>query len=117
MLAGMGLDETAPRFVFVDGYLIESLSDAGDEPAIEVSGIQTDPRIMLGGQDSGLALDALNQAFAGHGAIIQIHDRASAPLRLVFFIRKALFSRSPSVVAIRMLPVDRAAYTFYKMTF
>ena len=84
----------ARRMIFVDGHFVPALSHfenlpAGVRVASLASMLESEPdRVMatLGGLDDGAAFTALNAAFAGAGAWIELDDGAALdePLQLIF---------------------------------
>jgi Fe-S cluster assembly protein SufD len=108
MFAAVG----ARRIVFVDGALVPELSDlAGLEPGLKISSLAAAlgrgaPEIMarLGaaGPAEGDVAYALNTAFMGDGAVVEVSTELARPLHLVFTYGSqrpaAVFSRSLVVV-------------------
>jgi Fe-S cluster assembly protein SufD len=102
----------ARRIVFVDGMLAPELSDLAPEPGLKISslaaalgagGAETIARLGVGPAEGDVAY-ALNTAFMGDGAVIEVAPgaRPSRPVHLVFVYGSdraaAVFARSLIVV-------------------
>jgi Fe-S cluster assembly protein SufD len=84
-VAQLGLDAAAPRCVFVDGYLIDSLSTTAARRSLSIEPLADDPSHLLGGAvelDSPLV--ALNTAFASAGAHIRVTGVVDTPIQCIF---------------------------------
>jgi Fe-S cluster assembly protein SufD len=96
----------ARRIVFVDGVLVPELSDLADvEPGLKISSLSDvlsrralTEWLAAAGPAEGDVAYALNTAFMGDGAVIEIAAEIARPLHLVFFhgadCANAVFSRS-----------------------
>lgn len=80
LLTGLDLGDARSRCVFIDGYLIESLTELPSDVALEV-GASSFPGSFDRDQT---ALASLNAAFADAGVTIRINGESSAPVELVF---------------------------------
>jgi Fe-S cluster assembly protein SufD len=108
MFAAVG----ARRIVFVDGALVPELSNlAGLEPGLKISSLnaalgrgapEIAVRLGTAGPAEGDVAYALNTAFMGDGAVVEVSAEIARPLHLVFVYGSpraaAVFSRSLVVI-------------------
>jgi len=84
-LAGLKLDEQAPRCVFIDGHLIDSLSHQVTTDSLSIESLTTDPSRLLNHEAPiHSSLVALNTAFASAGVAVHVSGIVEQPLQLVF---------------------------------
>jgi Fe-S cluster assembly protein SufD len=105
----------ARRIVFVDGAFVSELSDlAGLEPGLKITSLadvlgrgasEIAARLGATGPAEGDVAYALNTAFMGDGAVVEVSGAIARPLHLVFVYGSpraaAVFSRSVVVLAPR----------------
>jgi len=84
-LVPLDLDADAPRLVFVDGLLVESLSTAFAGKNLTVAALAADPAALFAtDSDDSSALESLNTALARDGAAIAVTGPVDRPVQLIF---------------------------------